>query len=210
MRLVLASRNQHKLVELRLLCGLDPSTLVSALETPGAPDPEENGATFVENALIKARALRDFSGEWALADDSGLCVDALRGAPGVRSARYCGRHGDDAANNARLLADMDALGPSAPRTCRFSCALALVSPEGREFVAIGQCPGRLLREGRGTDGFGYELDNCTHGVLFRVDDTQKFYNAQIQVGNHVPFVYGDYYEEMCELGRILGLEVLAC
>lgn len=156
MRLVLASRNQHKLVELRLLCGLDPSTLVSALETPGAPDPEENGATFVENALIKARALRDFSGEWALADDSGLCVDALGGAPGVHSARYCGRHGDDAANNARLLADMDALGPSAPRTCRFSCALALVSPEGREFVAIGQCPGRLLREGRGTDGFGYD------------------------------------------------------
>ena len=156
MRLVLASRNQHKLVELRLLCGLDPSSLVSALETPGAPDPEENGATFVENALIKARALRDFSGEWALADDSGLCVDALHGAPGVRSARYCGRHGDDAANNAKLLADMDALGPSAPRTCRFSCALALVSPEGREFVAIGQCPGRLLREGRGTDGFGYD------------------------------------------------------
>ncbi len=156
MRLVLASRNEHKLVELRLLCALDSATLVSALETPGAPDPEETGGTFVENALIKARALRDFCGEWALADDSGLCVDALGGAPGVLSARYCGRHGDDAANNAKLLADMDALGPSAPRTCRFSCALALVSPDGREFAAIGQCPGRLLREGRGTDGFGYD------------------------------------------------------
>lgn len=156
MRLVLASRNEHKLVELRALCGLDPASLVSALETPGAPDPDENGATFVENALIKARALRDFCGEWALADDSGLCVDALGGAPGVLSARYCGRHGDDAANNAKLLADMDALGPAAPRTCRFACALALVSPDGREFVSLGHCPGRLLREGRGTDGFGYD------------------------------------------------------
>lgn len=156
MRLVLASRNAHKLVELRVLCGLGAEFLVSALETPGAPDPDENGATFAENALIKARALRDFSGEWALADDSGLCVDALGGAPGVMSARYSGRHGADGENNAKLLADLAALGPSAPRTCHFSCALALVSPEGREFVALGQCPGRLLHEGRGTDGFGYD------------------------------------------------------
>ena len=72
------------------------------------------------------------------------------------------------------------------------------------------CDKILVSRGTITAGFGYELDNCTHGVLFSVDDTQKFYNAQIQVGNHVPFVYGDFYEEMCELGRVLGLEVLAC
>ena len=111
MRLVLASRNPNKLVELRALCGLADSFLVSAAECPGAPDPEEDGATFVENALIKARALRDFSGEWALADDSGLEVDALGGAPGVRSARYAGEHGRDGDNNA-LLAYAGALATS--------------------------------------------------------------------------------------------------
>ena len=156
MRLVLASRNPNKLVELRALCGLADSFLVSAAECPGAPDPEEDGATFVENALIKARALRDFSGEWALADDSGLEVDALGGAPGVRSARYAGEHGRDGDNNALLLRNLDALGPGATRACHFSCALALVAPDGREFVALGQCPGTLLREGRGSNGFGYD------------------------------------------------------
>ena len=156
MRLILASRNAHNLAELRVLCGLPQGFLVPATEVPGAPDPDENGSTFVENALIKARALRDVSGEWALADDSGLSVDALGGAPGVLSARYAGVHGRDADNNALLLANLAALGPKAPRTCHFSCALALVSPDGREFVAIGQCPGTLLHEGRGTDGFGYD------------------------------------------------------
>lgn len=156
MKLVLASRNEHKLAELRVLCGLPEGTLVSAASFPGAPEPEEDADTFVGNALLKARALRDFTGEWALADDSGLCVDALGGAPGVLSARYAGRHGDDAANNSLLLRNLAALGPKAPRTCHFSCALALVSPDGREFVAIGLCPGVLLHEGRGTDGFGYD------------------------------------------------------
>ena len=77
-------------------------------------------------------------------------------APGVHSARYAGVHGEDGANNALLLRNLDALGPKAPRTCHFSCALALVAPDGREFVALGQCPGTLLREGRGTNGFGYD------------------------------------------------------
>ena len=156
MRLILASRNEHKLVELRALCGLPDECLLPATECPGAPDPDENADTFVGNALIKARALRDFSGEWALADDSGHEVDALGGAPGVRSARYAGAHGDDAANNALLLRNLDALGPRASRACHFSCALALVAPDGREFAALGQCPGTLLREGRGTNGFGYD------------------------------------------------------
>ena len=156
MRLILASRNAHKLVELRVLCGLPDECLLPATECPGAPDPDENADTFVGNALIKARALRDFSGEWALADDSGLEVDALGGAPGVRSARYAGAHGDDGANNALLLRNLAALGPRASRACHFSCALALAAPDGREFVAVGQCPGTLLHEGRGTNGFGYD------------------------------------------------------
>ncbi len=156
MRLILASRNEHKLVELRSLCGLPGRTLVSAAACPGAPEPEETGSTFAENALIKARALRDFSGEWALADDSGLCVDALGGAPGVLSARYAGEHGRDGENNALLLRNLEALGPRASRRCHFSCALALVSPDGREFVTLGRCPGTLLREGRGDGGFGYD------------------------------------------------------
>ena len=155
-RLILASHNEHKLRELRVLCGLPEGMLLPASAVPGAPDPEEDADTFVGNALIKARALRDASGEWALADDSGLEVDALGGAPGVHSARYAGVHGEDGANNALLLRNLDALGPKAPRTCHFSCALALVSPDGREFVALGQCPGTLLREGRGTNGFGYD------------------------------------------------------
>jgi len=156
MRLILASRNPNKLVELRALCGLPEAFLVAATECPGAPDPVEDGATFVENALIKARALRDFSGEWALADDSGLEVDALGGAPGVLSARYAGEHGKDGANNELLLRNLAALGPKASRACHFSCALALVSPDGREWVTLGQCPGTLLHEGRGTNGFGYD------------------------------------------------------
>ena len=155
-RLVLASRNEHKLRELRVLCGLPGDRLVAATAVPGAPDPEEDADTFVGNALIKARSLRDFSGEWALADDSGLSVDALGGAPGVRSARYAGEHGRDADNNALLLRNLDALGPRASRACHFSCALALVAPDGREWVALGQCPGTLLHDGRGNNGFGYD------------------------------------------------------
>ena len=155
-RLILASHNEHKLRELRVLCGLPEGMLLPASAVPGAPDPEEDADTFVGNALIKARALRDASGEWALADDSGLEVDALGGAPGVHSARYAGEHGRDGANNELLLRNLAALGPRASRACHFSCALALVSPDGREFVALGQCPGTLLHEGRGSNGFGYD------------------------------------------------------
>lgn len=156
MKLVLASHNEHKLRELRVLCGLPEDVLVSATEFPSVPDPDETGTTFIENALIKARALRDATGEWALADDSGLEVDALGGAPGVHSARYAGEHGRDDANNELLLKNLAALGPDASRTCHFSCALALVAPDGREWTVEGQCPGTLLHTGRGNNGFGYD------------------------------------------------------
>ena len=152
--LVLASRNQHKLIELQKLFNIPLDSLRLATDYPGAPDVEENGDTFEENALIKARALRDFTGEWAVGDDSGLEVDSLGGEPGIYSARYAGQHGNDEANNQRFLQKMAPL--SAPRTAHFTCAIALASPDGREFVATGHCPGTILHQGRGNNGFGYD------------------------------------------------------
>ena len=152
--IVLATQNAHKLVELRKLFGIPQNLLRAASDYSGAPDVEENGATFEENALIKARAIRDFTGEWAVADDSGLEVDSLQGEPGIFSARYAGVHGKDADNNRKLLEKMDSL--SAPRTAHFTCAMALVSPAGQEYTVTGLCPGVILREGRGQNGFGYD------------------------------------------------------
>lgn len=153
-KIVLASHNAHKLSELRAMLGIPDALLVSAGDYANAPDVDENGDTFEANALIKARALRDFTGEWAIADDSGLAVDALDGAPGIYSARYAGVHGDDAGNNAKLLADLVPF--SEPWRARYVCAVALVSPDGQEHVVTGLCHGTLITESRGTNGFGYD------------------------------------------------------
>ena len=158
-RLVLATHNAHKVGELRailapVLPGLDPASVVGARDV-GAPEPVEDGVTFVENALIKARALAAFTGLPAVADDSGLSVDVLGGAPGIFSARWAGRHGDDAANLALLLAQLaDIAEPH--RTARFVCAAALVTPDGFEHVETGTLEGVLATEPRGTGGFGYD------------------------------------------------------
>ena len=151
---VLASRNRHKLIELRALLGIPPDNLVLAADCAGAPDPEENGATFEANALIKARALRDFTGKWAIADDSGLTVEVLGGAPGIYSARYAGTHGDDAANNRLLIAKLS----SHPRPWRaaYECVIAIAAPDGKEFTASGSCTGEIIPDGRGDNGFGYD------------------------------------------------------
>ena len=154
--MILASNNAHKLTEIRAILADLGIDLISQREAGCDFEVEETGTTFEENAYLKAAAVTKATGEPAIADDSGLEVDALGGAPGVHSARYAGVHGEDGANNALLLRNLDALGPKAPRTCHFSCALALVAPDGREFVALGQCPGTLLREGRGMNGFGYD------------------------------------------------------
>ena len=158
-RLVLATHNAHKVGELRailtpVLPGLDPASVVGARDV-GAPEPVEDGVTFVENALIKARALAKFTGLPAVADDSGLSVDVLGGAPGIFSARWAGRHGDDAANLALLLAQLaDIAEPH--RTARFVCAAALVTPDGFEHVETGTLEGVLATEPRGSGGFGYD------------------------------------------------------
>ncbi|PVU81957.1 non-canonical purine NTP pyrophosphatase, RdgB/HAM1 family [Cellulomonas sp. WB94] len=158
-RLVLATHNPHKVGELRailapLLPGLDPVDLVGARDL-GAPEPVEDGLTFAANALLKARALAAFTGLPALADDSGLCVDVLGGAPGIFSARWAGRHGDDVANLDLLLAQLEDIAPE-HRGARFTCAAALVTPDGTEHVEIGHLVGRLALAARGTGGFGYD------------------------------------------------------
>jgi len=156
---VLATRNAAKLRELaRILSAQNHGTqirLAGLDEFPGAPDVPETGATFEENALLKARAIADYTGLAAVADDSGLCVDALGGMPGVLSARWAGGHGDDKANLELVLAQVADV-PGTRLGARFVCAAALVVPGPREWVVTGQVEGRLVRAPRGSGGFGYD------------------------------------------------------
>lgn len=153
MRLIIATRNRHKVAELRALLNLPGVELICAADLPGAPEVEEDGATFEANALKKAVALARFSGDWALADDSGLEVDALGGAPGVTSARYAGPAARDADNLAKLVA---AMAGQADRRARFRCVLALADPQGAARTVAGCCEGALAVAPRGAGGFGYD------------------------------------------------------
>jgi XTP/dITP diphosphohydrolase len=156
-RLVIATANRSKLTELARILADEHAdvALASLAEFPGAPDVAETGSTFAENALLKARAIADFTGLPTVADDSGLCVDALNGMPGVLSARWSGRHGDDAANLNLVLAQVADV-PDERRGARFACAAALVVPGDDEHVSEGVVTGRLIREPRGSNGFGYD------------------------------------------------------
>jgi XTP/dITP diphosphohydrolase len=156
-RLVLATHNAAKVVELRriLAAARVPVTLSGLDEFPGAPEVAETGLTFAENALLKARAIAAFTGLPAVSDDSGLCVEVLNNMPGIFSARWAGRHGDDAANLALVLAQVsDIAEPN--RGAHFACAAALALPDGREGVAEGRLDGSLTFAPRGTNGFGYD------------------------------------------------------
>ncbi|ARQ70462.1 RdgB/HAM1 family non-canonical purine NTP pyrophosphatase [Streptomyces marincola] len=156
-RLVLATRNAHKVTELRAIlaaAGVDVP-LVGADAFPEVPDVKETGVTFAENALLKAHALARATGLPAVADDSGLCVDVLGGAPGIFSARWAGRHGDDAANLDLLLAQLADV-PAPHRGAYFACAAALALPDGTERVTEGRLPGVLRYEPAGAGGFGYD------------------------------------------------------
>lgn len=152
--LLVATRNEGKLRELRPLLDGTGLILATLASHPEAGDVAESGATFDENARIKASSAARATGLWTVADDSGLEVDALGGAPGVRSARYAGVHGDDAANTAKLLRDLDG---KTDRRARFVCAMALARPDG-EIVATayGVCQGAISTAPRGTGGFGYD------------------------------------------------------
>jgi XTP/dITP diphosphohydrolase len=154
-RILLATRNAKKLTELRRIVGGDIAVL-GLSDIPDFAELPENGETFEENALAKARQAAAASGLPALADDSGFCVDALNGMPGVLSARWAGRHGDDAANNALLLAQIADV-PEQRRGAGFVCALALALPgRGESRLRVADWRGRVLRSPRGSNGFGYD------------------------------------------------------
>ena len=160
-RLVVASGNAHKLREIAEI--FTQFEVVSQKQMGFDEDVEETGTTFAENALIKARAACKALGYMVLADDSGLCVDALNGEPGVFSARYCGHHGSDAENRKTLLKNMQGI---TDRKAHFTSVIALVYPDGRELLAEGSTYGAILEKEDGEGGFGYD-------PLFYSDDLQK-------------------------------------
>lgn len=153
--LVVATRNRGKLIEIQALLEGVVGTVRCAADIPDFPETIEDGLTFQENALKKAREAMLFSGLPALADDSGLVVDALNGRPGVYSARFAGEGAGDAANNRRLLEELDGI-PAARRQSAFVCVLAFVTPEGCEQVFSGRVGGSILTSERGEGGFGYD------------------------------------------------------
>lgn len=153
MKAVLASRNRHKAEQVeRLLPGVELIALDAAVPGIELHEPHD---TFVDNALAKARAVVEAAGLPAVADDSGLEVEALGGAPGVLSARFAGPDATDEDNNRKLVAALEGVREE-PLRCRYRCAAVLVTPGGRELVAEGSCEGRIVLEGRGDLGFGYD------------------------------------------------------
>ena len=155
-RVVVATGNAHKLDEIRsVLAAAGVDVELTSMRELGIEPPIEDGETFADNALIKARACAVATGLPSIADDSGLEVDALGGEPGVRSARYAGEPPDDAANNAKLVAALADV-PRDRRRARFVCAAALVTPGGDEHVESGAMEGRVVDEPRGPYGFGYD------------------------------------------------------
>ena len=176
-RIAIASRNQHKLRELARICADWPTTWVT-VETEDAarfPDVEETGETYLDNALLKARAVAEALGIPAIADDSGIEVDALGGKPGPRSARYAGEHASDEDN---LLALMQAVRgvPRGGRTARYRCAAAIAWPGGEELNAEGVCDGELVPKPTGDRGFGYDpifVPNGWETTMAQLTDQQK-------------------------------------
>ncbi|RUL64105.1 RdgB/HAM1 family non-canonical purine NTP pyrophosphatase [Dyella dinghuensis] len=164
-RIVLASSNRGKLAEFNALLADSHFEVVPQAEL-GVDDAEETGLTFVENALLKARHASRVTGLPALADDSGLCVAHLRGAPGLYSARYSGSHGDNAANNAKLLHELEGV-PHEQRGAFFICVLALLAhaDDPAPLIAEGRWHGRVLDAPRGTHGFGYDPLFLPHDQL---------------------------------------------
>ncbi|MFZ4857870.1 MAG: XTP/dITP diphosphatase [Desulfuromonadaceae bacterium] len=153
--LVVATRNKGKIVEINALLSGLVDQVSCAADYVDFPDTVEDGSTFEENALKKAREASRFSGLPALADDSGLVVDALNGRPGVFSARYAGEGAGDTANNARLIEECTNI-PAEQRQAAFVCVLAFVNPEGDEQLFSGRVTGQIISEARGNGGFGYD------------------------------------------------------
>ena len=153
MKLIIASNNAHKLTEMKAILAPFFDDVQSMREAGIEHETVEDGKTFMENAVKKARELAEISGCCAIADDSGLCVDALGGAPGVYSARYSGVHGDDKANNRKLLKELEGTND---RGAHYTCAIALVWPDGRLLTAEDYLNGEIAHDERGSNGFGYD------------------------------------------------------
>ena len=189
-KLVVATGNAHKLREIAQI--FPEYEVISQKQAGFFDEVDETGATFMENALIKARAACEALGLPVLADDSGLCVEALGGAPGVYSARYSGAHGDDKGNRLLLLKNMQGV---ADRRAYFACAVALVSPDGREWTAEGKTEGEILTEEEGEGGFGYD-------PIFLSSDLQKSFGiASAEEKNSV----SHRYRALCGLREKAGL-----
>lgn len=153
MKLIIASNNNHKLIEIKAILGGLFEEILSMREAGIEHETVEDGSTFMENAVKKAKEIAELSGCCALADDSGICVDALDGAPGIYSARFCGHHGDDEANNRLLLKKLEG---REDRGAHYTCAIALVYPDGRQVCAEGYMYGQIGYEEKGENGFGYD------------------------------------------------------
>ena len=153
MKLIIASNNAHKLIEIKAILGDVFREILSMREAGITHETVEDGETFLENAEKKARDMAEISGCYALADDSGLCVDALNGSPGIYSARFAGEHGNDEANNDLLLQKLENV---TDRGAHYTCAMALACPDGRMITAEGYLYGEIGYERRGHNGFGYD------------------------------------------------------
>ena len=153
MKLIIASNNAHKLIEIKAILGDVFREILSMREAGITHETVEDGETFLENAEKKAREMAEISGCYALADDSGLCVDALDGGPGIYSARFAGEHGNDEANNDLLLQKLENV---TDRGAHYTCAMALACPDGRMITAEGYLYGEIGYERRGHNGFGYD------------------------------------------------------
>ncbi|MCI8857651.1 MAG: RdgB/HAM1 family non-canonical purine NTP pyrophosphatase [Clostridiaceae bacterium] len=194
MEFIIASHNQKKIREMDAILG---ALGISFSPLPeGAPEPEETGTTFEENALIKAQAACQLTGKPAIADDSGLAVEALDGAPGIYSARYC--EGSDADRNAFLLRNMEAV-PDGSRQAKFVSAIACAFPNGDTLTVRGECPGEILRELHGEGGFGYDPlfwydeAGCTFAELPAEQKNRVSHRARAL--QKMKQVLGEYYAE---------------
>jgi XTP/dITP diphosphohydrolase len=178
LKILIGTTNPHKLQEVREILHDLPVELITPDETAPLPEVIEDGRTFKENAVKKAVECARFTGEWTVADDSGLEVDALGGEPGVRSARYAGEDVSYENNNRKLLDALKDI-PKERRTARFVCVIALAGPEGLVFVVEGECSGMISEEHRGEHGFGYDP------VFYPTGHTKTFAELGPEIKNQI-------------------------
>lgn len=153
MKLIIASNNKHKIIEIKQILGCYFDTIVSLSEAGINHETVEDGSTFLENATKKATEIAEISGCFAIADDSGICADALGGEPGIYSARYCGHHGDDEANNDLLIENLK---NKENKKAHYTCSIVLASPKGEIYSAEDYMYGEIISERHGKGGFGYD------------------------------------------------------